>query len=149
MYPQAFTYHRASSLKEAASLLSQLGEGGKLLAGGQSLIPLMKLRFANPAHLVDLNFVDGISYVQQKNDALHFGALARHAEIEKSPTAAKIPILHDCAAGIADVQVRNRGTIGGLLSEAHPHRHLGPGFLNLSLQIPCHWGKGGRAPKPS
>ena len=70
MYPQAFTYHRASSLKEAATLLSQLGEGGKLLAGGQSLIPLMKLRFANPAHLVDLNFVDGISYVQQKNDSL-------------------------------------------------------------------------------
>src|SRR5260370_5197114 len=120
MYPQAFTYHRASSLKDAVTLLSQLGEGGKLLAGGQSLIPLMKLRFANPAHLVDLNFVDGISYVQQENDALHFGALARHAEIEKSPTAAKIPILHDCAAGIADVQVRNRGTIGGVLSEAAP-----------------------------
>src|SRR5258708_20214949 len=94
MYPQAFTYHRASSLKEAATLLSQLGEGGKLLAGGQSLIPLMKLRFANPAHLVYLNFVDGISYVQQENDALHFCALPRHSEIQKSPTAAKIPILH-------------------------------------------------------
>src|SRR5260370_9031137 len=120
MYPQACTYHRASSLKEAATLLSELGEGGKLLAGGQSLIPLMKLRFANPAHLVDLNFVDGISYVQQKNDSLHFGALARHAEIEKSPTAAKIPILHDCAAGIPDVTVRNRATVVRSLPLAHP-----------------------------
>ncbi len=120
MYPQAFTYHRASSLKEAATLLSQLGEGAKVLAGGQSLIPLMKLRFANPAHLVDLNFVQGLSHIQQRNDSLHFGALARHAEIEKSATAAKIPILHDCAAGIADVQVRNRGTIGGSLAEADP-----------------------------
>src|SRR5258708_19652017 len=136
MYPQAFTYHRASSLQEAATLLSQLGEGGKLLAGGQSLIPLMKLRFANPAHLVDLNFVDGISYVRQEKDSLHFGALARHAEIEKSPTVAKIPILHDCAAGIADVQVRNRGTIGGSLAEADPPRHLAPPFFTPSPQIP-------------
>src|SRR2546427_6988145 len=129
MYPQAFTYHRASSLKDAATLLSQVGEGAKLLGGGQSLIPLMKLRFANPTPLVDLNFVQGISYIQQKNDALHFGALARHAEMEKSPTAAKIPVLRDCAAGIADVQVRNRGTIGGLLAQAEPRSGLGTGFL--------------------
>src|SRR4029077_6537525 len=107
MYPRPFHYHRAGSLPEAATMLSQLGDDAKVLAGGQSLIPLMKLRFANPAHLVDLNFVEGISHIQEKNGALHFGALARHAEIEKSPAAAKIPILHDCAAGIADVQVRN------------------------------------------
>src|SRR5260221_9312 len=137
MYPQAFTYHRASSLKGAVTLLSQLGEDAKVLAGGQSLIPLMKLRFANPAHLVDLNFVDGISYVQQKNDSLHFGALARHAEIEKSPTAAKIPILHDCAAGIADVQVRNRGTIGGSLAEADPSGDWGTVLLTLSCEVRC------------
>ncbi len=137
MYPQAFTYHRASSLKEATTLLSQLGEGAKVLAGGQSLIPLMKLRFANPAHLVDLNFVDGISYVQQKNDSLHFGALARHVEIEKSPTAAKIPILYDCAAGIADVQVRNRGTIGGSLAEADPSGDWATVLLTLSCEVRC------------
>src|SRR5260370_38037596 len=129
MYPRAFTYHRAGSLKDAASLLSQLGEDAKLLAGGQSLIPLMKLRFANPAHLVDLNFVEGISHIQQKNGALHFGALARHAEIEKSPTAAKIPILRDWAAGIADVQARNRGTIGGSLSEARRSSDCGTVLL--------------------
>src|SRR5437879_9069108 len=126
MYPRRFTYHRASSLKEAGTVLSQLGEGAKLLAGGQSLIPLMKLRFANPVHLVDLNFVQGISYIQHKNHALHFGALARHAEIEKSPTAAMIPVLRECAAGIADRQVRNRGTIGGSLAEADPSGDWAP-----------------------
>jgi aerobic carbon-monoxide dehydrogenase medium subunit len=137
MYPQAFTYHRASSLKDAATLLSQLGEGAKLLAGGQSLIPLMKLRFANPTHLVDLNFIQGISYIQQKNDALLFGALARHAEVEKSPAAAEIPILRDCAAGIADVQVRNRGTIGGSIAEADPSGDWATVLLTLSCEIRC------------
>ncbi len=137
MYPRAFTYHRAGSLKEASTLLSQLGEGAKLLAGGQSLIPLMKLRFANPAHLVDLNFVEGISHIQQKNGALHFGALARHAEIEKSPAAAMIPILLDCAAGIADVQVRNRGTIGGSLAEADPSGDWATVLLTLSCEVRC------------
>src|SRR5260370_39849468 len=122
MYPQSFTYHRASSLKDAVTLLSQLGEGAKVLAGGQSLIPLVEFRFANPAHLVGLNFVEGISYIQQKNGAVYFGALARHGEIAESAIAAKIPILRDCAAGIADVQVRNRGTIGGSLAEAEPTR---------------------------
>ena len=117
MYPRAFTYHRAGSLKEAVTVLSQLGEGAKLLAGGQSLIPLMKLRFANPVHLVDLNFISGTSYVREQDGALHFGPLTRHAEIEKSASAARVPILCDCAAGIADVQVRNRGTIGGSLAD--------------------------------
>ncbi len=82
-------------------MLIQLGEEAKLLAGGQSLIPLMKLRFANPQHLVDLNFIPGTSYVKEENGALQFGALTRHAELENSATAAKIPIIHDCAAGIA------------------------------------------------
>jgi aerobic carbon-monoxide dehydrogenase medium subunit len=137
MYPRAFTYHRAGSLKDAATLLSQLGEDAKLLAGGQSLIPLMKLRFANPTHLVDLNFVDGISHIHLENGALHFGALARHAEIEKSPTAAEIPILRDCAAGIADQQVRNRGTIGGSIAEADPSGDWATVLLTLSCNVEC------------
>src|SRR2546422_300683 len=120
MYPRAFHYHRAASLKEASTMLLQLGEEAKLLAGGQSLIPLMKLRFASPKHLVDLNFISGTSYIKEENGALRFGALTRHAEVEYSASAAKLPILHDCASGIADVQVRNRGTIGGSLAEADP-----------------------------
>ena len=118
-------------------MLSQLGEGAKLLAGGQSLIPLMKLRFANPLHLVDLNFTSGTSYIREGNGALHFGALARHAEIEKSSAVAKIPILRDCAAGIADVQVRNRGTIGGSLAEADPSGDWATVLLTLSCEVRC------------
>src|SRR5262249_59334546 len=106
MYPREFCYHRPSSLKEAATMLAQLGEGAKLLAGGQSLIPLMKLRFANPAHLVDLNFVPDTSFVNASNGAIRFGALTRHAEIENSNVASKIPILHYFAAGLADVHIR-------------------------------------------
>src|ERR1700733_16091806 len=117
MYPRAFHYHRAGSLREAAAMLAQLGDDPKLLAGGQSLIPLMKLRFANPTHLVDLNFISGASDINDDNGTLRFGALTRHAEMESSVEVGKVPILHDCAAGIADVQVRNRGTIGGCLGE--------------------------------
>ncbi|PYX06864.1 MAG: hypothetical protein DMG88_16880 [Acidobacteria bacterium] len=106
MYPRTFHYHRASSLKEAAVMLSQLGEEAKLLAGGQSLIPLMKLRFANPKHLVDLNFISGTSYIKEENGGLRFGPMTRHAEIEASSQAAKIPIVRDCAAGIADAHWR-------------------------------------------
>ncbi len=125
-------------------MLAQLGEGAKLLAGGQSLIPLMKLRFANPAHLVDLNFISGTSYIKEDNDTLRFGALTRHAEIEASAAAAKIPILHDCAAGIADVQVRNRGTIGGSLAEADPSGDWAAVLSTLSTEVRCVGTKGER-----
>jgi len=118
-------------------MLAQLGDSAKLLAGGQSLIPLMKLRFANPDHLVDLNFISGTSYIKEENGTLHFGALARHAEIEGSSAVAKIPILHDCAAGIADVQVRNRGTIGGSIAEADPSGDWAVVLSTLSTEVHC------------
>jgi len=137
MYPRAFHYHRAGSLKEAARLLSQLGEGSKLLAGGQSLIPLMKLRFANPQHLIDLNFIAGTSFIKEDKGKLRFGSLTRHAEIENSPVASQIPIIHDCAAGIADVQVRNRGTIGGSLAEADPSGDWAVVLATLSTEVVC------------
>src|SRR5258708_3971991 len=95
MYPRSFHYHRAGSLKEAVSMVGQLGEGAKFLAGGQSLIPLLKLRFANPEHLVDLNSPPGPSYIKKDWGALHFGAMTRHAEIEHSALARKIPVVHD------------------------------------------------------
>src|SRR5579863_8866414 len=145
MYPRAFHYHRAGSLKEAANMLSLLGDDAKLLAGGQSLIPLMKLRFANPAHLVDLNFISGTSYIKDDNGTVHFGALTRHAEIEASAAARRIPILHDCAAGIADVQVRNRGTIGGSLAEADPSGDWATVLFTLSAEVRCVGRNGQRA----
>jgi aerobic carbon-monoxide dehydrogenase medium subunit len=144
MYPRSFHYHRAGSLKEAATMLSQLGEGAKVLAGGQSLIPLMKLRFANPQHLIDLNFIPQTSYIKEENGMLRFGALTRHAEIEISPAAAKIPILHDCAAGIADVQVRSRGTIGGSIAEADPSGDWAVVLLTQDTEVRCVGLKGER-----
>jgi carbon-monoxide dehydrogenase medium subunit len=144
MYPRSFHYHRASSLKEAATLLTELGEEARPLAGGQSLIPLMKLRFANPSHLVDLNFIPGLSYIKQEGDTFRFGPLARHAEIEHSEIAARIPIIHDCAAGIADVQVRNRGTMAGSLAEADPSGDWAPVLLTLETQARCLGPKGER-----
>jgi carbon-monoxide dehydrogenase medium subunit len=137
MYPRSFHYHRAGSLKEAVSMLGQLGEGAKFLAGGQSLIPLLKLRFANPEHLVDLNFIPGTSFIKEDAGALHFGAMTRHAEIEHSALAKKIPVLHDCAAGIADVQVRNRGTIGGSLAEADPSGDWANALIALDTTVHC------------
>jgi len=137
MYPRAFHYHRAGSLQEAAAMLSQLGDDAKFLAGGQSLIPLMKLRFANPTHLVDLNFIAGMCYLRENDGALRLGPLTRHAEIENSAVASKIPILHDCAAGIADVQVRNRGTVGGSLAEADPSGDWAVVLRTLSTQVRC------------
>jgi aerobic carbon-monoxide dehydrogenase medium subunit len=137
MYPRPFHYHRASSLNEAAAMLSQLGDEAKLLAGGQSLIPLMKLRFANPRHLVDLNFVPGTSYIKEEGGAVQFGALTRHSEIESSSIAARFAILHDCAAGIADVQIRNRGTIGGSLAEADPSGDWAAVLLTQETEIRC------------
>jgi aerobic carbon-monoxide dehydrogenase medium subunit len=134
MYPRAFAYHRATSYLEAASLLSQLGEEAKLLAGGQSLIPLMKLRLSAPRHLVDLNFILHTSYIHS-NGALRFGAMTRHAEIAASADAARIPILHDCAAGIADPQVRNMGTIGGSIAEADPTGDWAPVLLATGATV--------------
>ncbi len=137
MYPRAFHYHRAGSLKEAATMLSQIGDDAKLLAGGQSLIPLMKLRFANPGHLIDLNFIAGTSYIKEDGGSLRFGAMTRHAEIENSSVVAKIPIIHDCAAGIADVQVRNRGTIGGSVAEADPSGDWATVLLTQTAEVRC------------
>jgi carbon-monoxide dehydrogenase medium subunit len=134
MYPRAFAYHRAGSYPEAISLLGELGEEAKFLAGGQSLIPLMKLRLSAPRHLVDLNFIPETSYVRA-NGAVRYGAMTRHAEIAASAEAARIPILQDCAAGIADPQVRHMGTIGGSIAEADPTGDWAPVLLATGATV--------------
>ncbi len=144
MYPRSFHYHRASSLDEAVAMLGQLGDGAKVLAGGQSLIPLLKLRFANPEHLVDLNFIPATSFIRKETAALHFGAMTRHGEIERSAAARTIPLLHDCASGIADVQVRNRGTLGGSLAEADPSGDWANALITLDTTIHCLGSSGAR-----
>ena len=121
MYPSAFRYHRAASFDEACEMLARLGDDARPMAGGQTLIPMMKLRLVKPSDLVDL----AVSQVQttfgKPATTIEIGALARHEDIGKSSIAARYPILKDCALGIADVQVRNMGTIGGSLAEADPN----------------------------
>jgi aerobic carbon-monoxide dehydrogenase medium subunit len=137
VYAAAFSYHRAASLQEAVKLLQELGSDARLIAGGQSLIPLMKMRMARPTALIDINFIPGLNEIQTPKGELYFGALVRHADIENSAVAATVPILHDCAAGIADVQVRNQGTIGGSLAEADPSGDWGTALLTLDASIDC------------
>ncbi|HXJ04577.1 MAG TPA: xanthine dehydrogenase family protein subunit M [Candidatus Acidoferrum sp.] len=137
VYSSPFSYYRAATLEEASHQLLRLGEEARLLAGGQSLIPLMKMRLARPAALVDINGIPGLDSIEHDNGELRFGALVRHAEIENSEIAASIPILHDCAAGIADVQVRNQGTIGGSLAEADPSGDWGAVLLALETSVRC------------
>ena len=147
MYAYPFSYHRAKSLAEASKLLQQLGDESRVLAGGQSLIPLMKMRLARPSALIDINYVPGLSNIQSHNGELRFGALARHTDIEMSDAAAAIPIVHDCAAGIADVQVRNQGTIGGSLAEADPSGDWGATLLTLETSVQCTGPQGERIVK--
>jgi carbon-monoxide dehydrogenase medium subunit len=147
VYPHPFSYHRAKSLAEASKLLQQLGDESRVLAGGQSLIPLMKMRLARPTALVDLNFVAGLNEIQSRNGELRFGALVRHTDIEMSNSVAAVPILHDCAAGIADAQVRNQGTIGGSLAEADPSGDWGATLLTLETSLQCAGPQGERSVK--
>jgi carbon-monoxide dehydrogenase medium subunit len=145
VYAHPFSYHRAQSLGEATKLLHQLGEESRVIAGGQSLIPLMKMRLARPSALIDINFIPGLSEIKNHNGELRFGALARHTDIEMSEHAAAIPIVHDCAAGIADVQVRNQGTIGGSLAEADPSGDWGATLLTLETTVICAGPQGERS----
>jgi carbon-monoxide dehydrogenase medium subunit len=147
VYAHPFSYHRAKSLAEASKLLQQLGDESRVLAGGQSLIPLMKMRLARPTALVDINFIPGMNGIQERNGELHFGALVRHTDIEMSDAVAAVPILHDCAAGIADVQIRNQGTIGGSLAEADPSGDWGATLLALETSLQCAGPQGERSIK--
>lgn len=147
MYPYPFRYHRAQSLEEAMKLLKDLGDEAKVIAGGQSLIPLMKMRLARPAALVDINRIHGLDKIEPRDGEIRFGALARHADIEHSDLAARIPIVRDCAAGIADVQVRNQGTIGGSLAEADPNGDWAVALGTLETSVLCV-GQGGERTLP-
>jgi aerobic carbon-monoxide dehydrogenase medium subunit len=135
VYTTSFRYERAYSLAEASAHLVALGEEAKALAGGQSMIPLMKLRLSRPTALVDLTFIPDLAQIAKRGNALHIGALASHMAIAESDTAYEIPILHDCAAGIADVQVRNRGTIGGSVAEADPTGDWAAVLMTLQTEI--------------
>jgi carbon-monoxide dehydrogenase medium subunit len=119
--PGAFDYHRPKSLDEAVALLAEHGDEGRLLAGGHSLIPMMKLRLANPSHLIDLGGIDGLAGIEEDGGAIRIGAMTTQAEIIASALLAeKIPILRETALQIADPQVRYCGTLGGNVANGDP-----------------------------
>lgn len=121
MIPPSFDYHTPRSLGEAVALLSSLGSDAKLLAGGHSLLPMMKLRFAQPAHLIDLNGIPDLRGIREEGGKLVIGAMTTEAELLASPTVRnKVPLLAEGAGSIADPQVRNKGTIGGDISHGDP-----------------------------
>jgi carbon-monoxide dehydrogenase medium subunit len=121
MIPGQFDYHVPKSVDEAIALLGKLGENAKILAGGQSLIPAMRFRLASPEQLVDINRIEGLSYVEERGNYLAIGAMTREHSLEELPLIAKsYPLLLDTAKVIADPIVRNRATIGGNLAHADP-----------------------------
>jgi carbon-monoxide dehydrogenase medium subunit len=125
MIPAAFDYVRASSAAEATSLIGQHGSDAKFIAGGHSLLPMMKLRLAQPAVLVDISRISDLSYIKDAGDHIAIGAMTRHMDVEKSPVLAQhVPLLAHAAGHVGDPQVRHRGTIGGSIAHADPASDL-------------------------
>ncbi|HEU5110987.1 MAG TPA: FAD binding domain-containing protein, partial [Micromonosporaceae bacterium] len=110
MKPPAFIYHRPTGLGEALAVLAETGADGKVLAGGQSLVPVLNMRLAAPAHLVDVNRLAELAYVRSDAGTVRVGALARHADVERDPAAAAaLPLLADATRHVAHPAIRNRG----------------------------------------
>jgi carbon-monoxide dehydrogenase medium subunit len=134
--PAAFDYHPATSVNEAIALLQQYGDDAKLLAGGHSLIPTMKLRLAQPAHVIDLGRISGLTYIREENGAVAVGAMTTYRMIEVSDVLMQhFPLLRDAASVIGDQQVRNRGTIGGSIAHSDPAADMPGVVLALKADI--------------
>jgi len=145
MIPQAFDYHAPTTLKDAVTLLAKYGEDAKILSGGQSLIPLMKLRFAGPANLIDINGIPGLDYVKEEGGVLKIGALARQSQLQESAIVrAKFPLMVDALRVIADPQVRNRGTLAGNLAHGDPANDQPAVMLALGAELVLQGSKGQR-----
>ena len=136
MIPPAFEYLQPNTIPEAITLLQQHGEDAKILSGGQSLIPMMKLRIARPAYLIDINRISGLSYIKEEGAFLKIGGLTREAELEASQLIrSKYPILIDTAHVIADPQVRNLATVAGNLAHGDPANDHPATMLALGAQV--------------
>jgi carbon-monoxide dehydrogenase medium subunit len=145
MYPASFDYHRPADIAEALELLNKHGEDARILAGGFSLIPAMKLRMVQPAHLIDIGGIEMLKGIRKEDDTLSVGALTTHWEIESSPMIAEwFPALGRAAGVIADAQVRNRGTIGGSLSYSDPNADYPAHILALDAKLVTMSPRGGR-----
>jgi carbon-monoxide dehydrogenase medium subunit len=136
MYPGRFEYFSPGTLDEALSTLDGLGEEAKVLAGGQSLIPLMKLRFAAPSALVDINRVEGLDGLSEESGELRIGALVRHRDCERSELLrGRFGVLGDAAPQISDPIVRNRGTVAGSLAHADPQGDWGSALMAAGARV--------------
>ena len=146
MIPASFDYSAPTTLDEALKLLNELGDEAKILAGGHSLIPMMKLRFAEPEHLVDLNNIPGLSYTRIEDGMLKIGAMTREVDLEDSKEIGKMfPIFHDATKLIADPQVRNFGTIGGNLAHGDAANDHPAVMIALAAEIEITGLEGKRA----
>src|SRR2546429_3144441 len=148
MLPAPFEYHAPRSVDEALDLLDQFGDEGKVLAGGQSLIPLLKLRFASPGHLVDINKIKDLDYIEERDGTLRIGLLFRHKAAERSSLlASRYHVMADAAPQIADPIIRNRGTIAGSVAHADPSGDWGTVLLAMDADLILRSKKGNRTVK--
>lgn len=145
MIPPAFEYLRPTTISQAIAFLQQYGDDAKILSGGQSLIPMMKLRLARPAYLIDINRISGLSYIKEEDGHLKIGGLTREAEVESSSLIrSKFPIILDTAHVIADPQVRNLATVAGNLAHGDPANDHPATMLSLGAKIVATGTKGER-----
>ncbi len=142
--PAAFDYHTATSVDEAIALLQQYGDEAKVLAGGHSLLPTMKMRLAQPGHLVDIGRISGLSYIREDSGAVAVGAMTRYSTIMRSDVVGKyFALLPEGTALIGDQQIRNRGTIGGSVAHSDPAADMPGMVLALKADIVVQ-GPGGK-----
>ncbi|MEM1414802.1 MAG: xanthine dehydrogenase family protein subunit M [Myxococcota bacterium] len=138
MYPPRFDYVAPTTLDEALEALAEHGDEGKIIAGGQSLIPMLKLRFASPETLIDINRLTGLDSVSEDGDVLRFGALCRHNQLgDDALMKSKYHVVADAGRLIADPLVRNMGTLGGSLCHADPQADWGSVMIALKARIVC------------
>ena len=136
LIPGSFDYMVAHSVDEAVALLDQHGDEAKILAGGQSLIPLLRFRLARPSILIDINRIDGLEYIQETDGVLHIGAMTREAELDSSSLIYdRYPILLDTSTGVADPVVRNWATVGGNIAHADPANDHPATMLALGARV--------------
>ncbi|HKF51107.1 MAG TPA: xanthine dehydrogenase family protein subunit M, partial [Candidatus Acidoferrales bacterium] len=145
MIPAPFEYQAPKSLDEALRLLGRHGDEAKILAGGHSLLPMMKLRLAAPRYVIDIGHLRGLDYIREDGDHILIGTLATHAQIAASELLReKCPLLPETAAQIGDMQVRNRGTVGGSLAHADPAADYPAAILALDAELVVQSGSGKR-----
>ena len=148
MYPAQFEYHKAGTVKEALDLLAKYKDEAKLLAGGHSLLPAMKLRLAQPKHLIDIGKVSGLAGVKEEGGTLVIGAMTTHYAIESSAVLkSKCPLLPEVAGHIGDPMVRNMGTLGGSLAHADPAADWPAAVIALGAELVAEGPKGRRTIK--